>query len=173
VVARGRRLGAGPREKGGAETGRNPTDRGKPGSKHHLIVDRRGTPLALPLLTASNVPDVTTLVTMVDRIEPVRGRPGRPRRRPTKLHADLGYRSRANVRALRARGITPRIARKDIEARDRLGRHRWVVERSLAWLHAFRRLLPRYDRDADVHQALLNLAAILICWNALKRSRRF
>ena len=121
------------------------------------------------MLTASNVPDVVTLLTMVDRIAPVRGRPGRPRRRPTKVHGDLGYRSAANLRALRARGIVPRIARKGIESRERLGRYRWVAERELAWLHRFRRLLIRYERRADIHEAFLTLASILILWRAVQR----
>lgn len=134
-----------------------------------MIVDRCGNPLAPPMLTASNVPDVVTLLTMVDRIAPVRGRPGRPRRRPTKLHGDLGYRSASNIRGLRARGIVPRIARKGIESRQRLGRYRWVVERELAWLHRFRRLLIRYERRADIHEAFLALASILILWRAVQR----
>jgi transposase len=121
------------------------------------------------MLTAANVPDVITLAEMVDRIQPVRGRRGRPRRRPDKLHGDLGYRSKANLAALRQRGIVPRIARKGIESRERLGRYRWVVERELAWLHRFRRLLVRYERRADIHEALLTLASILILWNAIKR----
>lgn len=135
-----------------------------------MITDRNGTPLAPPMLTASNVPDVTTLIAMVDRIAPVRGRRGRPRRRPSKLHGDLGYRSKANLDALRRRGIVPRIARKGIDSRERLGRYRWVAERELAWLHRFRRLLVRYERRADIHEALLTLASILILWNVVKRS---
>jgi transposase len=118
-------------------------------------------------LTASNVPDVVMLIPIVDHISPIRGRVGHPRRRPAKLHADKGYASRANRRALRQRGIQPRIARKDVESSTRLGRHRWVVERSFAWLHRFRRLLTRYERDPEIHQGFLNLAAILICWSAL------
>lgn len=153
-----------PAKRGGAKTGPNPTDRGKSGSKHHLITDGRGTPLATPLLTASNVPDVVMLVPIVDHISPVRGRVGRPRRRPRKLHGDKGYASRANRQALRLRGIQPRIARPKIESSTHLGRHRWVVERSISWLHGFRRLLTRYERDPEIHQGFLNLAAILICW---------
>jgi transposase len=157
-----------PAKMGGAQTGPNPTDRGKSGSKHHLITDRYGTPLATPMLTPSNVPDVVMLIPLVDHIRPVRGRIGHPRRRPEKLHADKGYASRANRRALRQRGIQPRIARPGIESSTRLGRHRWVVERSLAWLHRFRRLLPRYERDPEIHQGFLNLAAVLICWHVLR-----
>jgi hypothetical protein len=139
------------------------------GSKHHVIVDRWGIPLAPPMLTASNVPDVVTLLIMVDRIMPVRGRTGRPRRRPAKVHADKGYASAANRRGLRARGIVPRIARKGVESHERLGRYRWVAERDLAWVHRLRRLLIRNERRSDIHEALLTLASILILWRAVRR----
>jgi transposase len=68
---------------------------------------------------------------------------------------------------LRQRHITPRIARKGIESSQRLGRHRWVVERTLAWLNRFRRLTIRYERRADIHHAFLTLGCALICWNYL------
>ena len=71
------------------------------------------------------------------------------RKCPNKLHADKAYSSRANRRGLRERGITPRIARPGIESSERLGRYRWVVERTLAWLGRFRRLAIRYERRAD------------------------
>ena len=112
------------------EIGSNPTDRGKPGSKRHVVVDRHGTSLAI-WLTPANVHAGQLLTALVDAIEPIhrqRGRAGRPRRRPDKLHADKAYSSRANRRALRVRGITPRIARRGIESSERLGRYRWVVE---------------------------------------------
>ncbi len=66
------------------------------------------------------------------------GRRGRPRQRPDKLHADKAYDARARRRECRARGIRPRIARRGIERSDRLGRHRWVVERSHAWFNRAR-----------------------------------
>jgi hypothetical protein len=65
---------------------------------------------------------------------------------------------------LRRRGIAARIARYGVESRERLGRWRWVVERTLGWLHRFRRLRIRYERRADIHQAFLFLACSLICW---------
>jgi transposase len=154
-------------KKRGGQTGPNPTDRAKFGSKHHIITDRQGTLLASPMLTASNVPDVVMLIPIVDHVRPIRGRIGHPRRRPKKLHADKGYASRANRLALRKRNIQPRIARIGIESRDRLGRHRWVVERSLSWLHSFHRLMVRYERDPEIHQGFMNLAAILMCWSVL------
>jgi hypothetical protein len=79
---------------------------------------------------------------MVDAVPPVkgpRGRPGRPRKRPAKLHGDKGYDYPRCRWALRRRGIKPRIARRGIESSQRLGRHRYVVERSLAWLAGYRR----------------------------------
>jgi uncharacterized protein YhbP (UPF0306 family) len=48
-----------------------------------------------------------------------------------------------------------------------LGRHRWVVERTFTWLHQFRRLLVRFDRRADMHEAFLRLGCCLICWRQL------
>jgi len=133
------------------------------------VTDRGGAPLAV-LHTAANVNEGTVLTRLVDAIPALRqprGRPGRPRRRPTKLHADKAYASRANRAALRQRHIIPRIARKGVESSERLGRYRWVAERSFAWLHRNRRLLVRYERRADLHQAFLDLGAALICWQLL------
>ena len=106
---------------------------------------------------------------MLDAIPPVRGKRGRPRRRPEKLHADKAYDTAACRRACRARHIRPRIARKGIESSQRLGRHRWVVERTFAWLGRYRHLVVRYDRRADIHEAFLSLGCSLMCWQALHR----
>ena len=69
-----------------------------------------------------------------------RGRPGRPRRRPEKLHADKGYDYPRCRRYLHRRGIKVRIARRGIEDKDHFGRHRWVVERTISWVLRFKRL---------------------------------
>ncbi len=103
---------------------------------------------------------------------PVRGKPGRPPRRPTKLHADKAYDIPRCRRALTCRHIKVRIARKGIESSEKLGRHRWVVERTLAWLGRFRRLAIRYERLADLHLALLDLGCSLICFGLLRSSGR-
>jgi transposase len=99
-----------------------------------------------------------------------RGRPGRPRRRPAKLHGDTYYDYPSCRRTLRRRHITPRIARRGVESSQRLGRHRWKVERSLAWLLANRRLTVRYERRADILTAFLHLACALICTRKLRPS---
>ena len=106
----------------------------------------------------------------LDAIPPLRnGRRGRPRRRPGKLHADKAYDARARRQECRARGIVPRIARKGIESSERLGRHRWVVERTHAWFNSFRRLPIRYERRSDIYEAFTSLAASLITLNQIRR----
>lgn len=109
------------------------------------------------------------LEAVLDAVPPIRRPRGRPRRRPAKLHGDKAYDYPRCRRACRARGITPRLARRGIERSDRLGRHRWVVERTLAWLSRFRRLTIRYERRAELHQAFLTLGCALVCFNQLQR----
>jgi transposase len=109
---------------------------------------------------------------VLDAVPPLKGpraRPGRPRQRPAKLHGDKGYDYPRCRRALRRRGITPRIARRKIEPNKRLGRHRYVVERSLAWLVSYRRLQVRYERRADILLGFLHLAGALLCLTFLRR----
>ena len=151
-------------KRGGAETGPNPVDRGKRGSKYHLVVGRNGIPLAVQL-SAANVHDSKLLEPVVDAVQPIRrpiGEPGRPRRRPAKLHADKAYDFPEKRQALRQRGITPRIARRGVDSSERLGRYRWTVERTQAWVVAFRKLGVRYDRQAATVWAFLHLACALI-----------
>jgi transposase len=114
------------RQAGGCLTGPSPTDRGKPGSKDQLLVDRHGVPLAA-CLSAATTHDSMLLEAVVDTVPPVkgpRGRPGRPRQRPVKLHLDKDYDDPRCRRALRRRGTTPQIARRGVASSQRLGRHR-------------------------------------------------
>src|SRR5205085_1649393 len=91
-------------EKGGCASGPNPTDRGKPGTKRHVVVDRRGTPLVC-LISPANHHDSTFLERALDAIPAIKGRRGRPRFRPAKLHADKAYDSAACRMACQRRGI--------------------------------------------------------------------
>ncbi|GHB69523.1 hypothetical protein GCM10010377_70270 [Streptomyces viridiviolaceus] len=77
---------------------------------------------------------------MVKGIPPIRPRCGPRRRKPGKLHGDKGYGYPHLRRWLRKRGITHRIARKGVESSQRMGRHRWPIERTMAWLAGCRRL---------------------------------
>ena len=160
-------LGERARQKGGEKVGKNPTDRGKAGSKRHLVSDRGGVPLAV-VLTAANVHDSKVFEELIDAVEPIAlpGR-GRPRKRSEKLHADKGYDFPRCRKTLRDRGIKARIVRRGKDTGERLGRYRWVVERTLAWLARYRRLSVRYERRADIHEAFLHLGCSLICLNYL------
>lgn len=151
---------------GRQKTGPNPTDRGKCGSKHHIITDGNGIPLAV-VLTGANTHDVTQLLPLVDGIQPVRGKPGRPRQRPQRVQGDRGYDSEPHRKQLRRRNIEPVLAKRNTEHGSGLGVFRWVVERTLAWLHQFRRLRTRYDRRDDIHEAFMSLGCAMICFNYL------
>ncbi|MGI4858972.1 MAG: IS5 family transposase [Janthinobacterium lividum] len=147
---------------GGPETGPNPTDRGKLGSKRDIVVDARGVPLAIAV-SGANRHDSIVFDSLIDAIPAVPGLDGRPRKRPAKLHADKGYDYERCRKYLRQRGITARIARRGIENKERLGRHRWVVERTHAWFAGFGKLRIRFERRLDIHSAWLSLAAAIIC----------
>jgi transposase len=155
-------------QKGGAGTGPNPTDRGRPGAKRHVLTDGNGVPLALRV-TPANLNDSKLLEAVVGAVPPIRQCAGRPRKRPAKLHADKAYDHPPCRRGLRRRRIGDRIARRGIDGSERLGRHRWVVERTLAWFARFRRLAVRYERRADIFEAFHHLAAALICLNFCRR----
>ena len=132
------------------------------------MTDRRGTPLAVRI-TGANRHDSKMFDDMLDAIRPIRRPRGRPRTRPVKVHADKAYDIPRCRQALHQRHIKVRIARKGIESSEKLGRHRWVVERTMAWLAQFRRLTVRYERRADIHEAFLTLGCSLLCFNAIQR----
>ena len=157
------------RRKRGSATGPSPVDRARSGSKHHLLVDASGIPLAWTL-TGGNRNDVTQLIPLIDKVPPVRGVIGRPRFRPDTLIADRGYDHDKHRRLVKARGIKPMIARRKTEHGSGLGRVRWVVERTFAWLHHLKRLLIRYDRRAEIHEAFLALGCCLVCFRRLQAS---
>jgi len=150
----------------GDHGGANPVDRGKPGSKLHLVCDGSGLPLTVAV-TAANVNDSTMFEALMDDVPAVRTPSGRRRCRPGAVHADKGYDAWHCRAYLRRRGINARIARRGIESSKRLGRYRWRVERALSWLSCFRRLQVRWDRDSGRFFAFVLLACALVCGNRL------
>ncbi len=131
------------------------------------MTDRNGIPLAF-VLTGANTNDSMPFEELLDRIPPIGGKTGRARHRPDKLHADKAYDHRRCRHACRRRGIKPCIARRSIETSQKLGRHRWVIERTFAWINRNRRLVTRYERRSDIHYALTSLACSIICLTKLK-----
>jgi transposase len=151
----------------GRQTGPNPTDRAKLGSKRHLICDGRGVPLAIQL-TGANRNDSQQALALVDAIPRLQGERGRPRHRPDSVLGGRGYDAESIRQGLRDRGIVPRLAKRNTEHGSGLGRWRWVVERTFAWMNQFRRLRVRYEKRADIHEAFLSLGCALICWRFLR-----
>ena len=92
-----------------------------------------------------------------------------PRGRPHKLHADEAYDHRRCRTECRRRSIVRRIAHRGVVVSERLGRYRWGVERTLAWLNRFRRLTIRSERREDIPLAFTTLGCTLICFNQCKR----
>ena len=156
-----------PRRGRGKKSGPNPTDRRRPGSKHHILTDAQGIPLSL-ILTGANRHDVTQLLPLVRAIPPVAGLRGAPKRKPELIQADRAYQSEPLRRELAEQGIDTQIARRKTAHGSGLGKTRWVVERTIAWLHQFRRLRVRYERLPSIHEAFLMLGACLICWRFAK-----
>ncbi len=118
------------------------------------------------LIGPANQHDSRMLAPTLDAIPAIRnGKRGRPRRRPDRLHADKGYDYQRCRQECRIRGVRPRIARRGVDNSQRLGRHRWVVERTHAWLNRFRRLSVRYERRADIFLAFNILGCALVCLN--------
>ncbi|MGW2308823.1 IS5 family transposase [Actinomadura luteofluorescens] len=161
---RGRRRRPG--GKGGTLTGPNPVDRAKRGSKLHVLSDARGLPLVVGV-SAANVVDIEAFKPLFMAVPPIRSRRGPRRRRPAEARADKAYDSADLRHWLRRRGVIPRIARRGIDSSERLGRYRWKIERTLAWLLGYRRLTIRYERHGHLFAALLTLAAALICYKKL------
>jgi transposase len=125
-------------------------------------------PLAVRL-TGANRNDSQEALTLVDAISHLHGPRGRPRQRQDCVLGDRGYDAAGIRRGLRVRHIVPLLAMRRTAHGSGLGRCRWVVERTFAWLSQFRRLRVRYDKRADIHEAFLSLGCALICWQSLRK----
>jgi IS5 family transposase len=117
------------------------------------------------LLGAANRPDQELFAAILDDIPMVATPAGGRRNRPEKCHADKGYDYHHCRAYLRRRKIGVRIARKGVEPSERLGRHRWQAEQSIAWLLGCRRLRVRYERDPGRFFAFGMLACCRLAFN--------
>jgi transposase len=148
---------------GGEATGPSPVDRRKPGTKHTLLVDSHGVPLAIRT-TGANASDQKQLIPIVMDFPKVGGQPGRPKELPDTVVADRGYDNDSARALLVWLGITPVIARRRTAHGSGLGKVRWVVERTNSWLKGMRRMRVRYDRLKIIQDAWTTLAASVICF---------
>lgn len=134
----------------------------------HVLSDGQGVPLTVAVSVA-NMHDSLALKPLILGIPAMRSRRGPRRRRPVKLRADKAYFSAEHLAWLRERGLVARIARPGVDSGKRLGRHRWKIERSIAWLFGYRRLTVRYERKGSHFLAFLGLAAALTCYKKLAK----
>ena len=116
---------------GGEATGPSPVDRAKKGSKHTLLVDRHGVPLAIHTAGA-NASDHAEIIPIVLEFPEVGGKVGRPKELPDELYADAGYDSDATRWLLAWLGIEAKINRRRSAHGSGLGKVRWVVERTIS-----------------------------------------
>ncbi len=148
-------------KRGGDLTGPNPTDRGKRGTKYHVAVDGDGVPVACAA-TAANVNDTLVFERLFLAAFAVMAR-------IRTVFADKGYDAERHRDLCRAFGAEPRIHKRGRPRGSGLGKRRWPVERSLAWLLDNRRLALRYDRLGFVTQSLLRSACIFLVAGRLAR----
>jgi len=134
-----------------------------------VLTDGHGIPI-VAITSAANRHDVTELLNLVNAVPAIGGKPGAPRYRFEALYADRAYDCEADRAALREIGTEPMIPKRRSENGSGWGKIRWVVERTISWLHQFRRLRIRYERRIDIHEAFLSIACILICYRTLEKS---
>jgi len=118
--------------------------------------------------TPANVHDSQMALALLDALPKIPGLRGRPRGKPDIALGDRAYGTPTNIAGCRERGIVPMLARIGSEHGSKLGKHRWVIERCLAWFSNFRRIKLCYERTPEHFQAFHDLAAILICTNRLR-----
>lgn len=147
----------------GSQTGPNPVDRAKSGSKHHVLSDAKGVPLTTSL-SAANRHDTGYLFALLA------GLPDCLRCKTISLYADRAYDCAAFRQRLKNEGIGPFLAKRCTAHGSGLGAKRWVVERTIARLHQFRRLRIRYERHGYMHRAFLSLAASIVMPRFLPKS---
>ena len=151
---------------GGVEgSGKNPTDRGRPGVKQYVLVDGKGTPLAAHS-TPANVPEIKELLPLVDTCGPL-NKEGEPKRFPENLYADRAYDSQPHRQELSERGISPKLAKRKTQHGSGLGKYLWVAERTISWLYGLRKLRFVTEKTEEMQFAFLNLALSLICFRYL------
>ena len=153
--------------KGGPATGPFPVDRGKAGSKHHVVVEAHGIPPAT-ITTGGNRNDVARLIPLIEAVPPIRAKRGQPLRRPRHLYADSGYDHDLYRDRVRRFEIAPHIARRGTEHGSGPGVYRRVVEGTIALPHWLRRLRIRWGIRDVIHHAFVMLGCAVICWRRLK-----
>jgi transposase len=144
---------------GGDLVGPSPTDRGKPGTKYHVVTLTDGTPLGA-VASGANVNDTMMFPHLLKLAQAVCASIG-------KVFADAGYDSAANRDLCRKQGMEPVIRQRGDEHGSGLGKVRHIVENANSWLLSNKRLDRRHDRSTNVVQSLLNFACVYVAAHRL------
>lgn len=137
------------------------------------------TPASVPvsvMIGRGNESESRRLIPLLEQVR-VKGRRGRPRRRPFRVHADTIYDTMMNRMYLQRRHVRcniPRRARHPVGRpplfdRDAMKRTRYSVERFFSWMKCFRRIDSRYDRSADAYMGFVHIGCILIIMREVMR----
>jgi putative transposase len=158
---------------GGKKTGKNPTDRGKKGTKKSVLTDGDGGPLGV-VIAGANVVEQKLLKATIEAVVVERPDPAEVEQH---LCLDKAYDNPNGREAAAAGGYTPHIRRigEERKACDRSKGHRprrWVVERTFAWLSKCRGILVRYDKKDGNYLGLIQLACGLLWFRRLHRMGR-
>jgi putative transposase len=155
-------------------TGNNPTDRGKLGTKRHILTDKNGIPLSV-VITSANTHDVTIAIDAVDSI--IIERPSsssltttnRNKNKKQNLCLDKAYHSKEVEQEIIKRGYIPHIRhrREEKKVNRRHPARRWVIERTNSWHNRFRKLFTRYEKKDENYLGLVQLANSLIVYRRL------
>ena len=159
---------------GGKKTGKNPTDRGKPGTKKSLVTDGDGGPLGV-VIAGANAVEQKLLKATIEAIVVERPDPAEVEQ---NLCLDKGYDNPNGREAATAGDYVPHIRQIGEEKTgcDRSKGHkprRWVVERTFAWLSKCRGILVRYEKKDSNYLGLIQLACGLLWYRRLHRMGRF
>jgi putative transposase len=151
----------------GKNTGKNPTDRGKLGTKRSILTDCRGVALGVEV-SGANTHDVKLLQATFDSVPVARPQPTAIRRQ--HVYLDKGYHSQDVQRFLKRRHYQPHVKSRGQEQQQRkknprFKARRWVVERTHSWINRFRRLLIRWEKKSENYLAMLHFS---FAWSTLR-----
>jgi putative transposase len=151
---------------GGERTGRNPTDRGKQGTKRSLLTEANGVPVGLAVEGANRhdkkLAEATLESIPVERAEP-------REEQPQGMCLDKGYDYDDTRELVREFGFTAHVRARGEEAKA-LKREagfkarRWVVERTHSWMNRFRRILIRWEKKVENYFGMLHLVCAWITY---------
>jgi transposase len=153
-------------------TGHNPTDRGKLGSKRHILTDKEGIPIST-FITSANTHDVTVATNTIDNIvikQPPSSYNKSSFKQKQNLCLDKAYHSKEVEQEIIKRGYIPHIRHRREEiifCRKKHLARRWVVERTNSWHNRFRKLFTRYEKKDENYFGLEELANSLIVYRRL------